>query len=585
MDLETRSAKFQDKGKDGLFTLQFSSETPVMRGGYGEVLVHSVPENVDLSRMEQGAILIDHQQSIEKMVAVCERAWIENGKGFCSIRFGTSDLALQVRADVEAGIVNSVSVGFNIDEYSIDEENNQVIATRWTVHEVSIVAVPADPSCKIIRSAEEIQTTSVTPETWETAAYRHQRNLNLNRIEQITRSAKDAPWDVDEIAQRCIADGSSLETFRERVLDMTTHTPQPTAGHTPENLLGRRHGISTPEEPEFSISNVIRSLSGDRSVDIGRELEVSRDLELKGHRSSGQGMIIPMSALVGKRDFNVAGGGADLVGTEHRADLFIDALRPHSVALQLGVRMLSGLRGNVSIPKQTGSATAQWLNLDGTDTVDESEPSIGNVAMKMRSLAALVPISHNLVKQGSPDAEQLVKSDLLRMIAQGIDKALINGSGTGNEPFGIMNTAGVNTVTIADATNMIPTYEELVQMFGAVAMANADMGNMAYLTSPDVATKLMTQKIDAGSGLFAWAMSEAGKGRLAGHPAMYSGSAPEKTTLFGNWSDAIIGTWGTVELAVNPNHNFAKGTIGVRCIHDCDIAVRNAQSFTKVITA
>jgi hypothetical protein len=109
------------------------------------------------------------------------------------------------------------------------------------------------------------------------------------------------------------------------------------------------------------------------------------------------------------------------------------------------------------------------------------------------------------------------------------------------------------------------------------------MGNMGYLASPDIATTLMSTVIDPGSGQMMWKMDGANGGSISGHKAMYSGAAPSKTTIFGNWADAIIGTWGSVELAVDPNYKFSQGTIAVRCIHDCDIAVRNAQSFTVLV--
>lgn len=576
MDIQTRSAKITSSGEDGLFRLQFSSETPVKRGGFFEVLVHSNPNNVDLTRMAGGAILVDHNQSVEKMVAVSERAWIEDGVGLCEIRFGTSELAQQVRADVEAGIVNSISVGYSIEEYEENERDGliEMLVTKWTVREISIVAVPADPTCKFIRSSEEIRATSVDDEAWEQALYKFNRTKEIERTNTMRSLAQSAPWDVSDILERSLEDGATVEEFRERVFEMANNQPKVKAPAF--------HPYKREEEQQYSISKVIRSLSGDRSVDIGKEIEMSRDLELQGYRSSGQGIIVPVSALV-TRNFAAADSGADLIGTTHMADKFIDALRPHSVAVQLGATMLTGLKGNVSIPKQSASATAEWISLDGVNSITESEPTISNLPLTMKSLAALTPITHQLLKQSSPSAEQLVKNDLLKLIATSLDKAMINGSGTGSEPLGIANTPGVNTVTASDTTGKIPTYAEVVDLFGQVAIANADMGNMGYLASPDIATSLMRAVVDAGSGQMVWKLAGGNTGEVAGHKAMYSGAAPAMTTMFGNWSDVIIGTWGTVELAVDPNYKFAQGGIAVRCIHDCDIGVRNAQSFSVLV--
>jgi HK97 family phage major capsid protein len=56
----------------------------------------------------------------------------------------------------------------------------------------------------------------------------------------------------------------------------------------------------------------------------------------------------------------------------------------------------------------------------------------------------------------------------IQLIATSLDKALINGSGTGSEPLGILNTTGVNTVTAVDTSGKVPNYQELVKLFGLV---------------------------------------------------------------------------------------------------------------------
>ena len=262
--------------------------------------------------------------------------------------------------------------------------------------------------------------------------------------------------------------------------------------------------------PEFNLNNVIRSLSGDKSIDIGFELEQSKDLILKGHRSTGQGIVIPSTALVSTRNFNQSTTGKSLVTEEQRPDLFIEALRPHSVAVQAGVTMLNGLVGNVTIPKQTGTAAASWLNLDGVDEIEESTPTVGSVGLSMKSLAALVPITHNLLKQSTPNAEMLVKHDLLKVIGQALDHALISGSGANNQPLGILNHKEINKIQLP-AKAAMPNFKQLIDMFGLIAGSNADTGTLAYLTSPDVATALMSSFIEAGTAQTIWTTTPTGE--------------------------------------------------------------------------
>ena len=76
---------------------------------------------------------------------------MENKRGRATIQWGTSDLAKQIRNDVEIGVLRSVSIGYTIEEMDEDSEGN-MRATSWTPHEVSFVSIPAVTSIGIGRS-------------------------------------------------------------------------------------------------------------------------------------------------------------------------------------------------------------------------------------------------------------------------------------------------------------------------------------------------------------------------------------------------------------------------------------------------
>ena len=137
------------KTKEDTFTLSFSSETPVQRGFGLEVLSHA-PDAANLERLNDSAPLLwSHDPTLQ--IGVVERAWIENGKGRAIVRWGNSELAKEKRADVESGIIRNVSIGYSIEELE-ENEKGQMVATRWTGLEVSLVSVPSDPNCGIGRS-------------------------------------------------------------------------------------------------------------------------------------------------------------------------------------------------------------------------------------------------------------------------------------------------------------------------------------------------------------------------------------------------------------------------------------------------
>ena len=63
-----------------------------------------------------------------------------------------------------------------------------------------------------------------------------------------------------------------------------------------------------------------------------------------------------------------------------------------------------------------------------------------------------------------------------------IDTAAINGSGSSNQPLGILNTSGIGSV--AGGTNgLAPTLDHLLDLKKEVAVDNADVASCGYLTN------------------------------------------------------------------------------------------------------
>ena len=138
----------------------FSSEKPVSRYAFDEVLDHS-EDSVDMTRLNAGApLLFNHNP--DKPIGVVQRAWLDNRKGYARIKWGTSQLAEEIRRDVENGILKSISVGYRIEEADTEEKYGVVRATSWTPYELSVVTIPADHSIGIGRSIVQ-QETKKTP--------------------------------------------------------------------------------------------------------------------------------------------------------------------------------------------------------------------------------------------------------------------------------------------------------------------------------------------------------------------------------------------------------------------------------------
>jgi HK97 family phage major capsid protein len=247
--------------------------------------------------------------------------------------------------------------------------------------------------------------------------------------------------------------------------------------------------------------------------------------------------------------------------------------------------MLTGLVGNIAIPRQTGGATAYWVAESGAPT--ESAQAFDQVTMSPKTVGAFSDISRKLLLQSSIDIESFVRRDLATVLGLAIDLAGINGSGASNQPTGVLNVSGIGSV--AGGTNgLAPTFAHIVELETDVAVANADIGSLGYMTNAAVRGKLKTTEKASSTGQFVWE-----GGELNGYRAKVSNQVPSNLTkgtssgvcsaiIFGNWADLIIGMWGGLDLMVDPYTGSTAGTVRVVALQDVDVAVRHAESFSAM---
>src|SRR3546814_5998993 len=130
-----------------------------------------------------------------------------------------------------------------------------------------------------------------------------------------------------------------------------------------------------------------------------------------------------MSAL--ETRVNTTGSAGALVPTEHRPQDYIQPLRNRLLARRLGVRVLSGLHGNVSIPKHGTGVSTGWVAENSA--VPDSTVAPVNVTLTPKHAGGVTEMSRQLIMQSSPDVEQLIRDDFAAVLAQAIDSALIKG--------------------------------------------------------------------------------------------------------------------------------------------------------------
>jgi HK97 family phage prohead protease len=197
---------------------------------------------IDFERLNAGApVLSNHDAySLNSVIGVVDRAWVENGEGKAKIRFSEREEVKAIIADVKDGILRNISVGYRVDNYEITESNNESLpiytAKRWTPMEISLVTIPADSGAQV--RSEKADLKQPTEEKTEMAKETEQRaevettapvidvdqvrtdaiKAERQRVADITQAATRGKMDA-KFTQRMIDEGKSVDEVRALVLE------------------------------------------------------------------------------------------------------------------------------------------------------------------------------------------------------------------------------------------------------------------------------------------------------------------------------------------------------------------------------
>lgn len=582
----------------------FSSELPVERW-YGKEILSHAPGAVDLSRLNAGAnCLMNHD--MDDYLGVVQKAWIgEDKRGYCQVRFSKNEEADEVFQDIADGILRNVSVGYQVNEMVLSKqaegEDSEYTATKWTPMEVSIVTVPADPSVGIGRSQsgdspamvrmvedarakfEQSLKNAGRPAQEEREKMEVQVNEGQVRADAIKAERERAKaitalcekHEMGDMARELIEGDKSLDEARAIVLEKITGRKQ-----TPVTGKEAEIGLTDKEVQRFSFMKAIRAQMDPKNRKFQEEAAFEREVSEAAQAKTGKtarGLLVPFDVLgapLKERALSVgtSTAGGNLVATDLLMGSFIEILRNKSILIEAGAQVLSGLVGNIAIPRATGAATAYWVGEAAAPS--ESDQAFDQVSMSPKSIAAYTDYSRKLMLQTSLDVESFVRGDLAKIIALGIDLAGFYGLGSANQPLGLKGTSGINTTDLAAD---IPTWAELVGMEAKVQAANADVGVMKYITNATCVGNLkVTPKIGSTYPMF---MLE--NGEANGYPVLMSNQVASGDYWFGVWSQLIFGFWSGLDILVDPYSLSTSGSIRVVAHQDCDIGVRHAPSFTR----
>lgn len=274
--------------------------------------------------------------------------------------------------------------------------------------------------------------------------------------------------------------------------------------------------------------------------------------DLASHRWGPEGDVIARALGTG-----VGSGGGFLVPPEMSAEV-IELLRPASTVMALEPTIIPMPNGNISIPRITGGASANYVGEN--QPAQASQQTFGMVQLSAKKLVTLVPISNDMLKYPSVSVDGIVRDDMVRTIAMRADLAFLRGDGTQGGPRGLRSFAaapslsGANVIAASAAVNLQTITSDAGRLELALESANIGMRKPGWVMSPRTKTYLMNLRDGLGNLVYSAEMS---RGMWRGKPFRITTQIPNN--LAGIMPDGTTTTTDASELYLA---DFAEVLIG-----------------------
>ncbi|MGQ2989512.1 MAG: phage major capsid protein [Brevundimonas sp.] len=301
-----------------------------------------------------------------------------------------------------------------------------------------------------------------------------------------------------------------------------------------------------------------------------------------------------MGQIVANMEQSTDVKGGFLVEKTYSRD-FIELLRPRVVIRQLGARSVPMASGNLTMRKKTGSTQAAYVGERAP--IPATNPTFGEVSMAAKKLAAIVPITNELLRHSGIGVDSLVRDDLLESVAVKEDQQFIRGAGSATSPKGLIALMLAGNKIDAQAGQALATVsDDLRRVRLKVLNANVPMSNCGWIMSPRVKTFL--EELRDGNGNIVY--PSVANGVLHGYPIGMTTSVPdnlgvgtnESEIYFGDFAQFLIGDTYNVTLAASTEASYVEDGVTrsafqndetlIRVIEEHDTGLRHDAAFAML---
>ena len=243
----------------------------------------------------------------------------------------------------------------------------------------------------------------------------------------------------------------------------------------------------------------------------------------------------------------VSGDGVHDEIVEEEFKGLLEPLYADSVIANLGITIYNGLPAGDFKVSAMGKGSAAWA--DETGVAAESKNTFSHVTLQPKRISAQLSYSKQFLAQDTIGAEAAIRRDIYNALVAQIQSTMLSADASGaNKPAGIFN--GVTAKNIS-------SYAELCNVEASVDDSNVK-GERKYLMSNKAKailrcmpkSSLTTELVLDGND-------------IDGTPVIANSDVPTTQYAYGDFSNIVMGTWGNVDLIIDPYTLAAENSIRI----------------------
>ena len=394
-----------------------------------------------------------------------------------------------------------------------------------------------------------------------------QLKLRANEIIDLAKKevrdlTKDEDEEIKGIKEQIKSLNDELKALEDRLAKLSLDDEEQTEDDEPKNEENKesKSNIRNMSKKSFSLVKAIRSIANNQPLDdVTLAVINAGQEEARKAGVNAQGQIqLPTEE---RAAVTVTAEGEDVVAT----DLFdiLTPLRAKNVLVNAGAKFMGNLVGNVQVPVMTAS-NVTWEG--ETASAKDGAGTFSHVTLSPKRLTAYVDVSKQLIAQDSIGVENAIRNDLVAAINSKIESTILgDAAGSTTQPAGIFKT--IAPTAVAD--------------FAAVCDKEADiedanvLGECVYIMSNKAKSALRSMAKGSKSTQLVYE-----NGEVDGTKAFNTSNVSGKQYVYGDFSNLAIGSWGGVDLTVDPYTKAGDGQIRLVVNMYVDAQVLRKEAFT-----